>query len=337
MIAGSPAASIIVPCRNEASSIEACLRSILSQEPLSGRFEVIVADGMSSDGTREKVIAFAQADDRVRMIDNPHRVTPSGLNLAITAARAPVIIRMDAHTEYPPDYVRRCLATLEETEADNVGGVWEIVPAHNGPMATAIARIQGHWFGVGSATYRISDSYSGPADTVPYGCFRRSVFEKVGMFDERLIRGQDLEMNARIRKQGGVIWLDGSIRCFYHPPSTWRNFVVKQFRNGQWVVYQAFLASPGSLSVRHSVPLGFVLALLFGAGLMAFYPVAGALILVAAGLPYLLLMSYAVFQLVRKPPRKAGLIYPFLLLSNHLGYGLGSLWGLLTIPRLWCK
>src|SRR5262249_54084369 len=160
--------------------------------------------------------------------------------------------------------------------------------------AVAIARIQGHWFGVGNATYRIADNHGGPSDTVPYGCFRRSVFQEVGMFNERLVRGQDLELNARIRSHGGSVWLEPQLTCFYHPPWTWGDFLVKQFRTGQWVVYQAVIASSKTLGLRHFVPLAFVIGLVIAGLLAAFNMIAGALLLTAIGLPYLVLMLYAI-------------------------------------------
>src|SRR5690348_16594270 len=195
-----PLVSVVVPCRNERDHIETALKSILAQEGSAGDFEVVVADGMSDDGTREILLRLALADSRIRIIDNQSRIVSSGLNAAIQEARGSIIVRMDAHTEYAPDYIRQCVRVLHETAADNVGGPWiacgkrkigkAIAAAFQSPLSCGGAR--GH-----------NAKYSGPVDTVYLGCWRREVFDRIGLFDEEFVRNQDDEFNLRLVRSGG--------------------------------------------------------------------------------------------------------------------------------------
>src|SRR5438876_12125833 len=183
----NPLVSVILPCRNEAGFIEACLDSILRQEPPEGGFEVLVADGVSTDGTREYLQQFAANNSQVRLLNNPGRIVSTGLNAALRAARGEVIIRMDAHTTYAPDYIRQCLAVLQETGADNVGGPMR-TQAHT-YKERAIQAVFHSPFAVGGARSH-DPQYEGYVDTVIYGCWKKSVFERVGSFDEELVRNQ---------------------------------------------------------------------------------------------------------------------------------------------------
>jgi len=184
----SPFVSVILPCRNESGYIEDSLKSILAQEAPEGGFEVLVADGVSNDGTREYLERLSAENPRVRLLNNPGRIVSTGLNAALREARGSVIVRMDAHTVYAPDYIKQCLAVLRETGADNVGG----------PMCTtattykerAIRAVFHSPFAVGGARSHNPD-YEGFVDTVIYGCWKKSVFDSVGGFDEELVRNQD--------------------------------------------------------------------------------------------------------------------------------------------------
>ena len=173
----SPSVSIIVPCRNERDHIETCVRSILAQEPPSGDFEIIVADGISDDGTREILNRLAEEDSRLRIIDNPGRIVSTGLNAAIRIAKGKIIIRMDAHTEYAPDYVRQCVEVLQDSGADNVGGPW--VAKGKGLMGQAIAAAFQSPFSAGGPCGH-DPNYEGTLDTVYLGCWPRDVFNRIG-------------------------------------------------------------------------------------------------------------------------------------------------------------
>jgi len=199
--------SIVMPCRNEAAYIGPCLDSVLATDYPLDRLEVLVADGRSDDGTREIVERCAAQHPCVRLLDNAARITPAALNTAIRVATGDVIIRMDAHGVYPRDYVPRLVSALEETGADNVGGVVLTLPADDTATARAIALAFAHPLGVGNAYFRIGVPRPRWVDTVPFGCFRRELFDRVGMFDEEMIRNQDDEFNLRLIGRGGRILL----------------------------------------------------------------------------------------------------------------------------------
>jgi glycosyltransferase involved in cell wall biosynthesis len=249
-----PTVSIIVPCRNEQAHIRACVRSILAQDLAPEACEIIVADGMSDDGTRDILQQLAEEAPRLRVIDNPGRMVSTGLNAAIRAARGAVIVRMDAHTEYAADYVRQCVAVLQETGADNVGG-----PARTqsqGALQAAICAAYHSPFAVGGARFH-NVEYEGYVDTVTYGCWPRQVFEQIGWFDEELRRNQDDEWNLRLTRMGGKIWQSPRIRSWYRPRSSLRALFRQYMEYGYWKV-RVIQKHRLPASVRHLVPGLFV-------------------------------------------------------------------------------
>jgi len=211
-----PLVSVVVPCRNEGRWIRSCLESILANDYPRDRLEVLVVDGMSDDGTRAIVEEFARNYANVRLIDNPRRITPTALNAGIAAARGGVVVRMDAHVEYPANYISALVPQLETSGADNVGGACETIPAGDGPLARAIAAGMSHPLGVGNAYFRIGAAEPRWVDTVPFGCYRREVFERIGVFDEELVRNQDDELNLRLIRNGGKILLVPNVVSRYY-------------------------------------------------------------------------------------------------------------------------
>lgn len=199
--------SIVMPCRNEAAHVEQAVGDALAQVLHGFDIEVLVAVGPSTDGTRAIVEKLAQRDPRVVPVENPAGVVPHGLNAAIRRSKGAFIVRMDAHSRYPPDYVATLIDALVRTGADNVGGVWETVPANGSDKAWAIAKVLSSPMGVGNARFRLGVRAEREVDTVPYGCFRRELFDRVGFFDEELVRNQDDEHNGRIIHAGGRIVL----------------------------------------------------------------------------------------------------------------------------------
>ena len=207
--------SIIVPCRNERGHIDAFLDSATAQQLQAGwRMEILVADGESDDGTGERIQARAAVDARLVPVANPGRIVSTGLNACLARARGAVIVRMDVHTQFAPDYVAQCITALQRTGADNVGGAW--VARGEGAMGQAIAAaFQSRWV-VGGALSR-DGAYEGEADTVYLGCWPRQTFARVGGFDETLVRNQDDEHNLRLRLAGGCVWQSALIRSWYRP------------------------------------------------------------------------------------------------------------------------
>ncbi len=321
----TPDVTVILPCRNEAKHISACLDSILAQNVGAIELEVIVVDGMSEDGTREAVSAVAASDERVSLLDNSRRIVPTGMNLALRRAHAPVIARMDVHCVYPPDYLASCLTALRESGADNVGGLVRTLPRGQGGAARTVAALSSHPFGVGDARFR-TGARAGYVDTVPFGCYPRETFERYGVFDERLVRNQDYEFNARLRAAGGKVWLDPSIAAEYFNQGTLAGLLRQAFLTGRWNVFTWYLA-PYSLRLRHLIPGLFAAALLLGTMLASFVPFILTLLLATAGLYALLAVCSAAQQAVRFRDALLVMTLPPAFFAYHLSYGAGTLLG----------
>lgn len=256
--------SVIVPCRNERDFIDAFCDAVLAQQlPPGVRMDVWIADGMSDDGTRERLAQRMAADARVHMIDNPARVVSAGLNACLAQARGEVIVRMDVHTVYATDYIAECLAALKRTGADNVGGPWQAQGVDAMQRAVAAA-FQSRWVAGGARSRQLD--YEGPADTVYLGCWPRQTFERFGGFDEILVRNQDDEHNLRITLGGGRIWQSARIRSTYAPRGRWAQVFKQYMQYGYWKPFvMRKHGQPAAL--RHAVPGVFVAALgLFGIG-----------------------------------------------------------------------
>jgi glycosyltransferase involved in cell wall biosynthesis len=322
MSSSIPSASIVVPCRNERHHIEACLRSILAQQSPQGGFEVIVADGMSDDGTREILAQLAASDARLRVIDNPGRTVSTGLNAAIEAAHGQVILRMDAHTTYAQDYVRRCLEVLYETGADNVGGPW--VARGDAYMSRAIAAAFQSPFAAGGARAH-HPGYEGPVDTVYLGCWPRQLFDWVGLFDEGLVRNQDDEFNLRLTRAGGSIWQSPSIRSWYRPRGSLTALVRQYLQYGYWKV-RVIQKHKLPASPRHLIPACLVL-LLFSLLVMAPWWSLAAWSLI--GLLGMYTVSNLVASLVTAARQEWRLLplLPLVFAGYHFAYGCGFLGG----------
>ena len=247
--------SIVVACRNESKHIRAFADSVLAQDLGGVDWELIIADGMSSDGTTEFLSEFARGNSQVTIIENPSRIVATGLNAAIRAARGEIILRMDAHTEYACDYVKRCVATLEETGACNVGG-----PARtkaDGLRSRAIQAAYHSRFSTGGARFH-DVNYTGYVDTVPYGCWRKETLLRLGLFDEQLVRNQDDELNLRLTRSGGKIWQSPEIVSWYRPRTTFSALFRQYFQYGFWKVC-VIRKHKIPASWRHLIPGGFVL------------------------------------------------------------------------------
>ena len=318
----SPLVSVVVPCRNEASHIEMHLQGILSQQPPEGGFEVVVADGESDDGTREILHRLAAQDSRLRVVDNPGRIASTGLNAAIRIALGRVIIRMDAHTSYAPNYICECVAVQRETGADNVGGPW--VAQGRGYIARANAAAFQSAFAVGGARSH-RQNYEGPVDSVYLGCWDRTVFDRFGFFDESLVRNQDDEFNLRLTRAGGRVWQSPRIRSWYSPRGSLRLLFRQYLQYGYWKV-RVIQKHRLPASPRHLVPGLFVLSLLVLSAAAFFSPAAAMTLLALAGIygaglafASLLTASRAGFELLP--------VLPLVFLCYHFGYGVGYLWG----------
>jgi len=322
-----PFVSIIIPCRQEVHWIRSCLESILANDYPHDRMEVLVVDGMSDDGTRAVIEEFAAANPIVRMLDNPKRITPAALNAGVAAARGEIIIRIDAHTEYPTNYISSLVAWLERSEADNVGGLLITLPANETATAKAIALGCTHPFGVGNAFFRTGVTEPREVDTVPFGCYRRDVFDRIGLFDEELVRNQDIEFNLRLCRAGGRILLVPDVVSRYRIRSSLRKLFQTHYQNGYFNVLVA-RKTRGRITFRHLVPPLFVLALLTTLALSFWFrpmKLLFLLILIAYLIPLLAFSAIAAFR----HGVRIGIMLALVFLTLHFSTGLGTLKGVL--------
>lgn len=328
-----PKVSIIIPCYNEQSTIRLLLEALRNQTFPYADAEVIISDGMSTDGTRAEIALFQKdhPDLAVRVVDNALRSIPSAVNLALEASQGEIIIRLDAHSKPHPDYVERCVKLLEAGAGDNVGGVWEIQPGAKTWIAKSIAVSAAHPLGVGDALYRHTRQAS-EVDTVPFGSFKRELVKRVGYFDETLLTNEDYEFNARLRKAGGRIWLDPSIRSVYFARATLMELARQYWRYGFWK-WRMLSRYPETLRWRQALPPLFVLSLVGLAILSLAFPLAGYLFVFEI-LLYLSIMilagTYAAFQQGR-PYLVLGL--PLSIAVMHISWGSGFLWSILSLSN----
>ena len=257
-----PKVSVIVPCYNEQATITLLLEAISKQTYPQSQIEVIIADGMSTDQTRVMIQSFSSLhpDISLLIVDNPARHIPAALNKAIGAAKGEFILRLDAHSIPAPDYIERCIDILEGGIADNVGGVWEIVPGNSSWQARGIAAAAAHPLGAGDAYYRVG-STPRFVDTVPFGAFRKLLIDRLGGFDEELLSNEDYELNVRIRMNGGKIYLDPEIRSIYYARSDFIALGRQYLRYGYWKG-QMLRRYPKTLRWRQAIPPMFVLIVL---------------------------------------------------------------------------
>jgi glycosyltransferase involved in cell wall biosynthesis len=323
-----PLVSVILPVRNERGYIGRCLEGVLGQDYPSDRMEVLIADGRSTDGTRPFLAALAARDARVRVIDNPRGFVSPGLNAAIAEARGDVIVRMDAHTDYAPDYVQTCVEVLEATGADNVGG-----PARTRAdtyWQRAIAAAYHSPFSCGGSRFH-NVAYEGLVDTVTYGCWPRAVFDRVGLFDEELVRNQDDEHNLRLTRAGGRVWQSPRIRSWYRPRGSLAALFRQYMQYGYWKV-RVIRKHRLPASVRHLVPGLFVLTV---AVLVLLAPFVGwglwALAAVVA--LYVLALLWASVSTARSAGWALLPALPPVFACYHVGYGYGFCRG--VFDSLW--
>lgn len=323
-----PYVSIVVPCYNEQATIRSLLEAIYAQTYPRQRMEVIIADGFSVDETRQVIRAFQQEhpDLALQVVDNAARTIPAGLNRALQVAQGEIIIRLDAHSMPYPDYVEQCVTALAAGHGDNVGGVWEIRPGAHTWVAESIAAAASHPFGVGDALYRLK-ARGGRVDTVPFGAFRRSLIEKIGMFDETLLTNEDYEFNARVRLSGGTVWLEPRIRSVYFARSTLAQLARQYWRYGFWK-WRMLHRYPQTLRWRQALPPLFVLSL-GGLLLLGLWSVWARVALLAEILIYVTTLLLAGLHLAYRRGRFSLVVgVPLAIAIMHLAWGTGFLWSI---------
>lgn len=322
-----PFISVVIPMRNEAGHIAACLDSIFAQDYPSDRFEVIVVDGDSDDASAEILAGYGE---RVRVFQNRKRIVPPAMNIGIRAARGEIVMRVDAHTTLDPAYMRTGVETLRRTRADNVGGPMHAVGG--GRLANGIAAAMGSRFGIGA--YFHFGTEEREVDTVYLGMYPRAALARIGLYDEELVRNQDDELNYRLRKAGGRIVLTPLMRSHYQNRTSVRKLARQFYQYGLWKV-RVLQKHPLQMSPRHFVPPAFVAALAASAFLAPAAPIAGMIFSAIVG-AYLAACSLAAVSVARST-RWDLLPAAFLaFITIHLSWGTGFLWGLIRFaPRWW--
>ncbi len=321
-----PDVSVIIPMFNEAGYIGLCLESLREQTYLLERMEIIVVDGASRDRSAEIVESMASEFPNLRLLRNSVRWTPELLNMAIGAATAETIIRLDCHCRYSPDYIKTCVEVLRETAAGCVGGRLVAKSGVTGLVAESIRQAQESRFGTGGSRWR-SGGRAGYIDTVPFGCFPRTIFDEVGLYDVRLPRNQDIELASRIRAFGHKIYFDPRIEATYYTRTTFGSYFRMLWLNGLYHCL-TWRVNPNSLRLRHFIPMVFLMGIVVGlVSLLVLRPLAYA---AGAGLALYLLLDLAFsVRIARSGGWRLLLIMPWLFLLTHLFYGLSTIAGLL--------
>ena len=311
--------------RDDAAYLPETLSNVLSQD-YPGTLELVVALGPSRDDTHHVATALAEADARVRLVENPAGTTASGLNAALARARHGIVVRVDARGRLDPGYIRHAVEILEETGADNVGGVF--AARGETPLEQAIARAMTTWLGIGSNRGRFdATGTAGPVDTVYLGVFRRAVLDRLGGYDESFVRGEDWELNYRIRRSGGTVWYDPRLRVGYRPRATVTALVEQFYSNGRW--RRAICRRhPGTCGARYlAAPLTMMVCLVAiltaAAGALAGITALSAALALPTG--YVLLVTTGAMVVSRDLPWRARLWLPLVVSMIHFAWAIGFL------------
>ena len=316
--------SVIVPLFNEEKYIKNLILSINQQDYPHELLEVVFVDGNSTDNTVQLIHENIKSDIQYKIINNTLKKTPISVNLGIKNSTGEVIVRLDGHSEYDCRYIRLCVQYLFKTNADNVGCLVEA--QSEGMIATCIAEVLSSKFGVGNSRFRVN-SESGYVDTVPFGCFKRDLFDRIGYFNEELLRSEDNEFNSRIIKNGGKIYLFNDIKTVYHSRDSIKSFLKMGYLNGYEIISTG-INYPGSIGLRHIIPLLFVVSILASLVLIQFNFI--KILFSLEMLLYFLLDLYFTVSTTIKSPYKVGALFKVVLYpAFHISYGIGSLCGLL--------
>jgi succinoglycan biosynthesis protein ExoA len=322
-----PAVSAIIPCRNESKFIAACLASVLANGYPLDHLEILVIDGLSTDGTREVVRGLSAGHPEIRLIDNPEAITPAALNIGIAGAKGELVIRLDAHATYERGYIEQCVDALARYDVGNSGGVWRIMPRREGLVGRAVVCALNHRFG-GAARYRLAKAGEPEfVDLVPFFCCRRETLRMVGRFNERLLRHQDFEHSMRMRRAGVKFVLVPNAVCNYYTRSDLRSFWSHSFRDGLWVTLAAVYTDVIPVSIRHLIPMLFALVLITG---MAVAPFSTTIRwTIALVLAVYLMVAFICAARIATEERDLRMLalMPVVFFGRHLLFGVGALIG----------
>jgi glycosyltransferase involved in cell wall biosynthesis len=329
-----PFISIIIPCRNEEKYIGKCLDSILNQDYPREKTEILFIDGMSEDKTRETINDYSKKYSFIRLLKNYQKFTPFGLNIGIKEAKGDFIVRMDAHASYEKDYISKCIFYFKKYEVDNVGGIIKTLPGSETIIAKAISLSLSHVFGAGNSYFRIGSKEPQFVDTVFGGCYKKEIFNKIGFFNEKMIRSQDFEFNLRLKQSGGKILLVPSIISYYYSQPTILGFLKHNFIDGFWITYPYSKFKIEAFSWRHLTPLVFILSL-FCNFLLSFFSYLFTFLFVSEIFLYVFFNLYFSLKIsLRQKDLRYFFILPVIFLIRHIFYGIGSFFGLFNFLKI---
>jgi len=324
-----PKVSIIIPCYNEEKTIGLLLKAIQKQDYPLTNIEIVIADSLSTDATKEKISEFIKSNPSVliKVIDNAKQTIPSGINCAAKVSKGEILIRLDAHSEPNGEYVKTSVDLLKNNIAENVGGVWEIQPGEDTCIAKAIAKAAAHPLGVGDAKYRVSTK-SQYVNTVPFGAFYKKTFENIGCFDETLLANEDYEFNTRLKNSGGKVWLDTRIRSKYYARKNLKELAQQYWRYGFWKV-RMLKRYPATIRWRQAIPPLFMASVIF-LGVLSIFISFTRIILGVEFAIYFLPLILAGLQTAIKHNDPCFLLIPFAIITMHFSWGGGFLSSLFT-------
>ncbi|MEN3042520.1 MAG: glycosyltransferase family 2 protein [Fervidobacterium sp.] len=323
--------SVVIPVRNEEDTIGKCIESLLNNT--YENFEIVVVDGMSVDKTVDVVQGYIEKyGDKIKIVENPRIYTPSGLNIGILKSTGDYVMIASGHARYSENYISECVDSIQNGECDVAGGVMEVTPRYNSSKAVAISEVLKNPFGIGMAKYRIGAPTKIYVDTVAYGIYKREIFENVGLFNEKLIRNQDIEFNLRLKKAGYKIMLIPQARSYYFARDNYGKLWKNNFLNGFWVTYSSKFVKK-AYKMRHLIPLFFVIYLFFTISLLfiSLPSILSVLILSPLAL-YFFFTIYSSIKISLKHHKF--LLFPYALLAFlvlHISYGIGSFLGIFKI------
>ncbi len=317
--------SVVVPCLNEEKYIKTCLESIVNNGFLVSEMEILVVDGGSADSTLDIIAEIQKSISSVKLLSNPKRKTPFALNIGVQNSTGKYVLVAGAHATYPPDYINNLYKQIQKPEIDVIGGAIETCTKTINTKTNAIKYVLSHRFGVGNSKFRTGASQMSEVDTVPFGLYNREVFNSAGLYNEKLIRNHDIELSKRILSKGFKIWLMPEFKVKYYARETFTGLAKNNYGNGYWNLKTLYITRKmQSLSLRHYIPLIFVLSvigpLLLG---LLFY---SKLILVSA-LSLLLYVLTIGFFSFRNHKKLNPLIVFWVFVTLHFSYGFGSLLG----------
>lgn len=323
--------SILIPVRNEVKYIERCLHSVLSQNYSQNKIEILIADGLSTDGTREILSQIKAENENVHLYDNPKKIVPTGMNILLQHAKGQVLIRVDGHCMIENDYVSRCVEHLKRDGVDGVGGPMQSIGEDF--LSESVSIAMSSKFGVGNSSFRTEKGKTKLVDTVPFPAYTKEIINKIGLYDEELVRNQDDEYNYRLRKQGGRLLLADDVRSTYFTRSTlkglWRQFL----QYGFWKV-RVFQKHPSQMSARQFMPAILIVGLIISLTFSLIFDWGWWLIV---GISSIYLLAVGFFSLINT--HKGGLRRWVNLCASymimHIGYGIGFLKGLFFFINRW--